>query len=505
MSGEAKNGGTEGQTITGNSGHMKRTLQTRHLSMIALGGSIGTGMMIASGSAISTAGPGGALVAYSMMGIMVYFLMTSLGEMATYIPLTGSFATYCTKFVDPALGFAMGWNYWLNWVITVDAVTSGVIIQFWWPRFPEWIFSGFVLLVIFLINYLSVRSYGETEYWLSIIKVVTIIVFLIVGFMIIFGIMGGQGPIGLKNFHYKKAPFVGGFPSILTVFLVAGMSFQGTELVGITAGESATPEKSVPKAIHSTFWRILLFYILSIFVMACILPYTDKNLLSSNVQDVAMSPFTIVFKRAGLAAAASVMNAVILTAVISSANSGLYASTRMLFSQAREGYAWKIFGYVNKRGIPIYALLGTMVVSCLAYLTQFIGPEAYNYLIGASGLCGFIAWLGIAVSHLRFRRAFIAQGHQVGELKYHATLFPFGPIFALILCVVVMCGQNIDAFIKMDWSNIAITYMAVPLFLILFIYYKVRYKTHLIPLKDVDLSRSNNSESFVSESEKEAE
>jgi lysine-specific permease len=218
-----------------------------------------------------------------------------------------------------------------------------------------------------------------------------------------------------------------------------------------------------------------------------------------------MSPFTIVFKRAGMAAAASVMNAVILTAVISAANSGLYASTRMLFSQAREGYAWKIFGYVNKRGIPIYALLGTMVVSCLAYLTQFIGPEAYNYLIGASGLCGFIAWLGIAVSHLRFRRAFIAQGHQVGELKYHATLFPFGPIFALILCVVVMCGQNIDAFIKMDWSNIAITYMAVPLFLILFIYYKVRYKTHLIPLKDVDLSRSNNSESFVPESEKEAE
>lgn len=143
MSGEAKNGGTEGQTITGNSGHMKRTLQTRHLSMIALGGSIGTGMMIASGSAISTAGPGGALVAYSMMGIMVYFLMTSLGEMATYIPLTGSFATYCTKFVDPALGFAMGWNYWLNWVITiaVDAVTSGVIIQFWWPSFP----SGFLV------------------------------------------------------------------------------------------------------------------------------------------------------------------------------------------------------------------------------------------------------------------------------------------------------------------------------------------------------------------------
>ncbi len=429
----------------GSEGHIQRTLKTRHLSMIALGGTIGTGLFIASGSAISTAGPGGALAAYAIMGIMVYFLMTSLGEMATYIPVSGSFATYSTKFVDPALGFAMGWNYWFNWAITipVDVTTAGLVFQYWLPHFPSWLFSTFVLLAIFLINYLSVRSYGETEYWLSLIKVVTVVIFLVVGVCIIFGIMGGQGPVGLKNFHYKDAPFVHGWSGILSVFLVAGFSFQG--------------------------------------------------------------PFTIVFKRAGMAAAASVMNAVILTAVISAANSGLYASTRMLFSQAREGYAWKIFGYVNKRGIPIYALLGTMVVSCLAYLTQFIGPEAYNYLIGASGLCGFIAWLGIAVSHLRFRRAFIAQGHQVGELKYHATLFPFGPIFALILCVVVMCGQNIDAFIKMDWSNIAITYMAVPLFLILFIYYKVRYKTHLIPLKDVDLSRSNNSESFVPESEKEAE
>ncbi|MDD6864434.1 MAG: amino acid permease [Lactobacillus sp.] len=490
----------------GNTGHIQRTLQTRHLSMIALGGTIGTGLFIASGSAISTAGPGGALAAYAIMGIMVYFLMTSLGEMATYIPVSGSFATYSTKFVDPALGFAMGWNYWFNWAITipVDVTTAGLVFQYWLPHFPSWLFSTFVLIAIFLINYLSVRSYGETEYWLSLIKVVTVVIFLIVGVCIIFGIMGGQGPVGLKNFHYKDAPFVHGWSGILSVFLVAGFSFQGTELIGITAGEAATPEKSVSKAIHSTFWRILLFYIFAIFVIACILPYTNKNLLNSDVQNITMSPFTIVFKRAGMAAAASVMNAVILTAVISAANSGLYASTRMLFSQAREGYAWKIFGYVNKRGIPIYALLGTMVVSCLAYLTQFIGPEAYNYLIGASGLCGFIAWLGIAISHLRFRRAFIAQGHKVSELKYHATLFPFGPIFALILCVIVMCGQNIDAFIKMDWSNIAITYMAVPLFLILFIYYKVHYKTHVIPLKDVDLSRSNNSESFVPESENEA-
>lgn len=468
---------------------MKRSLQTRHLSMIALGGSIGTGFLIASGAAIATAGPGGALVVYALMGVMVYFLMTSLGEMATYLPVTGSFATYSSCFVDPAFGFAMGWNYWFNWAITiaVDVVSCGVVMNFWFPHVPSWTFSLAVLVLVTVINWLSVKSYGETEYWLSLIKVVTIIIFLIVGFLIIFGIMGGRGPIGLRNFTYKQAPFVEGLPAMFSVFLVAGMSFQGTELVGITAGESATPSVSVPKAIHSTFWRILLFYILSIFVMACILPYTDKNLLSADVQQVSMSPLTIVFERAGLAFAASLMNAVILTALVSAANSGLYAATRMLYAQAKQGYAWRALGYVNRRGIPIYALVGTLVVSGLVFLTQFVGPAAYNYLIDASGLSGFIAWLGIAISHYRFRRAFIRQGHSVTELQYSATLFPFGPLFAFVLCMVAIFGQNLGAIARLDWANILITYMSVPLFLIMFFYYKIRYRTHLIPLDQVKL------------------
>lgn len=483
-----------------NTGQVHRSLKTRHLSMIALGGSIGTGLFIASGSAITSAGPGGALVAYSIMGIMVYFLMTSLAEMATYIPLTGSFAAYASKFVSPALGFALGWNYWFNCAITVpvEATTVGMVMNFWFPHVPAWIFSAVTFLLIFVINYLSVRSYGETEFWLALIKVVTVVIFLIVGVLVILGIMGGKGPVDLENFTYKKAPFVHGISGIVNVFLVAGFSFQGTEMVGIAAGESENPEKSVPQAIKSTFWRILLFYICTIFVIACILPYTDKNLLSSNVQDVVTSPFTLVFKRAGLAAAASVMNAVILVAVLSSANSWMYASTRMLFSQAREGYAWRMFGYVNKRGIPIYGLLGTTVVGVLVWLTQFIGPEAYNYLIGASGLCGFIAWLGIAVSHYRFRRAFLKQGHSLDELKYHATFFPFGPIFAFILCIIVIVGQNLDAFIKMDWKSISVTYMAIPLFIILYLYYKFRYGSHVIPLDKVDLSKKTKGESYES-------
>lgn len=404
---------------------MKRSLKTRHLSMIALGGSIGTGLFVASGSAISTAGPGGALVAYLGIGLMVYFLMTSLGEMATYLPVTGSFATYARRFVDPAFGFAMGWNYWFNWAITlaVDISTVALVLKFWFPHVPAWVFSLSALLLIFLINALSVKSFGEAEYWMALIKVVTVVVFLAVGLLTIFGILGGHATY-LENFTKGDAPFVGGIPTILSVFVVAGFSFQGTELIGITAGETKDPEKSLPKAIKQVFWRILLFYILSIFVIACIIPYTSPNLLGSEASDIAISPFTLVFKRAGLASAASVMNAVILTSVLSAANSGMYASTRMLFALGVDGDAPKMFARVNSRGIPIFALLGTTLVGLFTFLASIFGNQVYTFLVSASGLTGFIAWIGIAVSHYRFRRAFKAQGHDLSELKYKAKWFP---------------------------------------------------------------------------------
>lgn len=478
--------------------HVKRSLKTRHLSMIALGGSIGTGLFVASGQAISQAGPGGALVAYVGIGIMVYFLMTSLGEMATYLPVTGSFAAYSARFVDPAFGFAMGWNYWFNWAITlaVDVSTAALVMKFWFPNFPQWIWSIIALALIFAINALSVRSFGETEYWLSLIKVITVIIFLIVGFLTIIGIMGGKA-VGLENFFYKKAPFVGGVPSVLAVFVVAGFSFQGTELVGITAGESENPAESVPRAIKQVFWRILLFYILAIFVIACIIPYTSPNLLGSSASDVAISPFTLVFRRAGLASAASVMNAVILTSVVSSANSGMYASTRMLYSLAEDGKASKVFTKVNKRGIPFPALLATTAVGLFTFLSSIWGQEIYTFLVAASGLTGFIAWVGIAVSHYRFRRAFRAQGHSLDELVYRAKWFPFGPILAFILCMLVIIGQDLKSFADFNWKAILISYMSVPLFLILFFYYKIRYHTHMIPLDKVDLTQPDIAKKYM--------
>jgi len=469
---------------------VKRELKTRHLSMIALGGSIGTGLFVASGSAIATAGPGGALIAYAAIGVMVYFLMTSLGEMATYVPVSGSFSTYATRFVDPALGFALGWNYWFNWAITVavDVSTTAIVMHFWLPHVPGWIFSLGFLALIFLINIVSVKSFGETEYWLSLVKVITVLAFLVVGVLTIIGVLGAGPAVGLHNFTIKAAPFVGGWPATLSVFVVAGFSFQGTELIGITAGESETPETSIPKAIKQVFWRILLFYILAIAVIAAIIPYFSPNLLGSGAGDVAISPFTLVFEKIGLAGAASVMNAVILTSVLSSANSGMYASTRMLWSMGETGFAARIFAKTNNRGIPMAALIATTAVGALTFLTSIMGPHVYQLLVAASGLTGFLAWLGIAISHYRFRRAFIAQGHKLSELVYHAKWFPIGPILAIVMSLIVIVGQDINSLTHFDWSKLLISYMSIPLFIILYTYYKIKYKTHLVPLKEADLS-----------------
>lgn len=470
---------------------VKRQLKTRHLSMIAIGGSIGTGLFVASGSAISTAGPGGALVAYVGIGLMVFFLMTSLGEMATYLPVSGSFSTYATRFVDPAFGFAMGWNYWFNWAITlaVDVSTAALIMRFWVPQIPGWIFSVFFLLIIFALNALTVKAFGEAEYWFSIIKVITVIAFIIIGILTIFGILGGHY-YGLSNFTYKEAPFVGGVPAILAMFVIAGFSFQGTELIGITAGESKTPEKSIPKAIKTIFWRILLFYILAIAIIAAIIPYTSPDLLGGSETNVAMSPFTLIFKNAGLAMAAGVMNAIILTSVLSAGNSGMYASTRMLMAMGQSGQAPRRMGRVNKRGIPMNALIFTGIVAGLALLTSILGPQVYLYLVAASGLTGFIAWIGIAVSHYRFRRAYKLQGHSLDELKYKAKWFPVGPILALVLCILVIVGQDLASFAKWDIQAILVTYMSIPLFLFCYFFYKIKHKTKLIPLEKVDLEKT---------------
>ncbi len=481
---------------------IKRDLKSRHITMIAIGGCIGSGLFMTSGQAISSAGPGGALVAYLAIGLMVYFLMTSLGEMATYLPTSGSFSTYASRYVDPSLGFALGWNYWFNWVITVaaDIELSALAVSYWEPMrvLPSWAWSVIFLLIIIGLNSLSVSVYGESEYWFALIKVVTVVVFLVIGCLTIFGIMG-SGYVGFSNFTVGEAPFIGTDTSIsskvlaaLGVFLIAGYSFQGTELIGVTAGESENPEKTIPKAVKQVFWRILIFYVLAIVVIGLLIPYTSPDLLgASSSEEIAKSPFTIVFQNAGFAFAASVMNAVILSSILSAGNSGMYASTRMLYAMSKDKLAYPIFAKLNAKGTPINSLIATTAVVIIVFLVQLTSANAYTYIVAASGLTGFIAWLGIAISHYRFRKAYMYQGKDLNDLKYRAIWFPVGPILALMLCGVVMSGQDTKLVTQgiVDWGGIITTYMGVPVFLFFYLYHKIKYKTKVIPLDKVDLSQ----------------
>ncbi len=471
---------------------LKRSLKARHMNMIAIGGSIGTGLFFASGSAISTAGPGGAVLAYLIMGLLVYFLMMSLGEMSTQLPISGSFETYASRFVDPALGFTLGWNYWFSWSICVAAelVAGSLIVKFWFPTTNTTLWSVLFLLIIVTLNMLSAKAYGESEYWFASIKVATIIIFIVVGLLMIIGIFKNPSP-GFSNWVLtdgagRKAPFVGGLLALINVFLVAGFSFSGTEIVGLAAGESENPSENVPKAIKVVFWRILLFYIFSIVIIGFLVPFTDKNLLKSGADSIAYSPFTMVFEKCGLAFAASVMNAVILTSVLSCGNSGLYVASRMLYSLSKEGKAPKFLSKVNKRGIPVNAIYITTLVACTAFFASLIGDgKIYYILYNASGITSFFAWLGIGICHYRFRKAYVAQGRDLKDLKFKAKLYPFGPIFAIVLCTVVIFGANIWVFqaAKFSWFDFITNYICIPVFILLFIGYKFIKKTKIVPLK----------------------
>jgi lysine-specific permease len=471
---------------------LKRALKARHLNMIAIGGSIGTGLFVASGSTIATAGPGGALLAYALIGTMVFFLMTSLGELAAYVPDSGSFCTYGCRYIDEGFGFAMGWNYWYNWAVTIAAelVACQLVMSFWYPGVPGIYWSALFLGVMFFLNFFSVKGFGESEFWFALIKVIAVIVFIALGLATILGIMTGVQSPGFSNFTVGDAPFVGGLQAMVGVAMIAGFSFQGTELIGVAAGESEDPRRIIPIAIRQVFWRILMFYILSIFVIGMLIPYTDPSLLRTGSESISTSPFTLLFQRAGLAGAAGVMNAVILSAILSAGNSGMYASTRMLYTMALQNKAPKLFSHLSRSGVPRYALYATTLIGALCFLTSFVGDKVmYVWLLNTSGMCGFIAWLGIAISHYRFRKGFVAQGGNLEALPYRATLFPFGPVFAFVLCLVITLGQNYQAFIgeRIDWAGLAATYISLPLFLMVWWGYRLKNGSRFVRYEEMNV------------------
>ncbi|KAJ3369144.1 hypothetical protein HDU91_007447 [Kappamyces sp. JEL0680] len=441
--------------------------------MIAIGGTIGTGLFVGAGATIAHAGPLGALLGFALVGVLVYSIMNSLGELATHLPVSGSFTTYAGLYVDPALSFALGVSF------PSELSAAGIIMSFWTPTVPSFVWAGAILVILTLVHLVGVKGFGETEYWLSLIKVVAIFCFVITGAL---------------NWFIAGAPFKNGVVGVFKVFLLAFFAFGGTELIGVTAGEAQNPKTTIPRAIRNTFWRILLFYVFSILVMGLVIRNDDPSLLDSSATgDITIAPFTLVFQRAGLAFAAHLMNGVVFSAVLSAGNSALFAASRTLMALSLENKAPRLFSRLSSRGVPVFSILATSLFGCLSFLGIFLGDGVlFMNLIQITGVSGILTWLSIALIHFRFRRAFHAQNlDPAKELDFLAPLFPAGPLIALVLGSVIIAGQAYAASLE-SIGLLLVTFSGIPLFFGLFLYAKLVRKTQWVALVDVDLTPSHH-------------
>lgn len=300
--------------------------------MIAIGGTIGTGLFLGTGKALATGGPASLLICYSIVGGIVFVTMLSLGEMAAFVPIAGSFCTFAGRYVDDSFGFALTWNYWFNDAVSTaaDLVALQLLVQYWTDSFPWYALGIIVWVLIVLANIIDVRAYGELEYWLSLLKVVTIIIFIILSIAVNAGGNIGYGYIGGKFFQKGDAPFVGGIGGFASVFVTASFAYGGTESIAITAGETRDPARVLPRVVKNVFWRILLFYVLSALMIGLNVPYDYPGLSTKSSRT---SPFTIAFQMAGSKAAGSFVNAVILTSVISAGNVLVFISFPPMYNQ----------------------------------------------------------------------------------------------------------------------------------------------------------------------------
>ena len=423
--------------------HLARKMETRHIRMISLGGVIGTGLFLSSGYTIHQAGPIGTIIAYLIGALIVYSVMLCLGELSVAMPYTGAFHVYAKKYIGEGTGFTVAILYWLTWTIALGSefTAAGLIMQEWFPHTPVWIWSTIFIILIFFSNAYSVKIFAESEFWFSAIKVFAIVAFILLGILAMVGIIPLNGfthAPGISNL-YKNGIFPNGFSGVFTTMLTVNFAFSGTELIAITAGEAKEPDKTIPKAIHTTLWRLVIFFIGSIVVMAALIPYQKAG--------VTQSPFVYVLKMMGIPYAADIMNFVVLTAIISAANSGLYASTRMLWSLGNEGTIPKNISKTNKNGIPVIALCLSMLGGLLALLSSiFAADTIYLVLVSVSGLAVVIVWAAIALAELNFRKHFLKSGHSLSELKYKTPWYPVIPLFALITsilsCILIWFDPN---------------------------------------------------------------
>ncbi|KAL8825017.1 MAG: hypothetical protein Q9191_004670 [Dirinaria sp. TL-2023a] len=498
---------------------LARKLKGRHLQMIAIGGSIGTGLFVASGKTLSQGGPASLLIAYSLIGAMLYCTVHALGEMAVLFPVAGSFSAYSTRFLDPAWGFAMGWNYAVQWLVALplEVVAAAITVEYWNSAVSPAAWVTIFLTLIIGINLFGVKGYGEAEFILSIIKVIAVIGFIVLG--IILDVGGGEKGSYLGGRYWSNpGPFSNGFKGVCSVLVTAAFAFAGTELVGLAAAETANPRKSLPTAVKQVFWRICLFYIVSLTLVGLLVPYNDPRLIGTSSSDAKASPFVIAIKNAGIKGLDSVMNVVIMLSVLSVGNSSVYGSSRTLAALAEQGQAPRIFAYIDRQGRPLVAIGTASVLGLLAFLAASKeGNTAFIWMQALSGLSSIFTWGSICLAHIRFRRAWRLQGYTLEDLSFRSQPGVIGSWIGFLFNVLVLIAQFWTGFspVKPPGGEpvkgaLALTgsffeaYLAAPIVLVFYVGYKFWARTKVMRCRDMDLRtgrRELNLRELVAEEE----
>ena len=412
---------------------MRRGLKNRHLQMIALGGAIGTGLFYGSASTIKLAGPS-VMLAYLTGGVVIFLIMRMLGEMAVEEPVSGSFSHYAAKYWGAFPGFLSGWNYWFNYVIVSMAELSviGIYMNYWLPDLPQWISALVTLVVITALNLAAVKAYGEMEFWLAIVKVAAIVSMIVLGLYLVFS-RPEAFPMNFSNLWVHDGFFPNGVWGMMLSITVVMFSFGGIELIGITAGEAADPDRSIPRAINQVIWRILIFYVGAMAVLMALWPWDEVGMEAS--------PFVQIFQNVGIPAAAHILNFVVLTAAISVYNSAIYSNSRMLYGLAQRGDAPQVLRSLSVRGVPVLGILiSSGFTLIVVFLNYFFPGDAFLYLISIATCAAVISWVTIVVTHLKFRRKMEREGKAI---KFSAPFYPWINYICLVFLigVVVMMAQ----------------------------------------------------------------
>ncbi|KAG5948953.1 Amino-acid permease inda1 [Claviceps pazoutovae] len=431
---------------------MDRAMKSRHLHMIAIGGSIGAGFFVGSGGALSRGGPASMLICFSIVGFMVFNVVFALGELAVMYPISGGFYTYASRFIDPSFGFAVGWNYLFLWlvVLPLELTVCGLVIQYWDTETSVAVWITIFLVAVIFINIFGSIGFAEEEFWASLIKLISVVIFMIIALVLV---LGGGPRDGRYNeywgarYWHDPGAFRNGIRGFLSVFVTAAFSFTGTELVGLAAAETANPVRSLPSAIKQVFWRVIVFYVLGLFFVGLLIPSDDPRLLASQAYtDVKASPWVLIGHYAKLRGLDHFMNGIILISVLSIGVSAVFGGSRTLTALAQQGYAPKIFTYVDRSGRPLASVIVLILTGPLAYVNLTAsGPTVFDWLQAISGLAVLFAWGGICLSHIRFRSAWAFHGHTLEEIPFRAAFGVYGSWIGLILCVVVLCAQFFTA------------------------------------------------------------